>query len=136
MARAHARPDRRARRGHRRTTPTAPTVKAKVDEGYRGLPDEFLDQVVAPPKKPKDDAPLGEHHDWREQPRQSSERIDVEYATAELKQWRPLQRFSGRRETYPETRLAIACLISDRVARRTTRHKESTELVLARPTAC
>ncbi|MEU9455075.1 transposase family protein [Streptomyces sp. NPDC048277] len=48
----------------------------------------------------------------------------------------PLQRFTGRRETYPETHLAIAFLVSDRVARRATRHKQSTELVLARPTAC
>ncbi|MFJ6561235.1 transposase family protein [Streptomyces sp. NPDC091412] len=44
-----------------------PEVKAKVDEGYRGLANEFPDQVDAPPKKPKDDAPLGEHHAWREQ---------------------------------------------------------------------
>ncbi|MCD9901193.1 hypothetical protein LUR56_16970 [Streptomyces sp. MT29] len=77
---------------------------AEVDEGYRGLANEFPDQVSAPPKKPKDDAPLGEHHAWREQRRrQSSARICVEHTNAECKQWRPLQRFRGRRETYPET---------------------------------
>ena len=38
-----------------------PKVKAEVDEGYRGLANEFPGQVSAPPKKPKDDAPLGEH---------------------------------------------------------------------------
>jgi hypothetical protein len=114
-----------------------PTVKAKVDEGYRGLANEFPGQVDAPPKKPKDDAPLGEQHVWREQRRrQSCERICVERANAEYKQWRPLQRYTGRRETYPETHLAIAALVSDRASRRATRRKPSTEMVLARPAAC
>ncbi|WP_435878204.1 transposase family protein [Streptomyces microflavus] len=113
-----------------------PKVEAEVDEGYRGLANEFPDQVSAPPKKPKDDAPLGEHHAWREQRRrQSSARICVEHTNAEYKQWRPLQRFMGRRETYPETHLAIAALVSDRSARRATRRKLSTELVLARQVA-
>lgn len=31
-----------------------PGVKAEVDDGYRGLANEFPDQVSAPPKKPKD----------------------------------------------------------------------------------
>ncbi|MFE6064503.1 transposase [Streptomyces sp. NPDC056431] len=79
-----------------------PQVKAGVDEGYRGLANEFPSQVSAPPKKPKDDAPPGEHHAWREQRRrQSSARICVEHTNAEFKQWRPLQRFTGRRETTP-----------------------------------
>ncbi|MFI1153996.1 transposase family protein [Streptomyces sp. NPDC020817] len=30
-----------------------PGVKAEVDDGYRGLANEFPDQVFAPPKKPK-----------------------------------------------------------------------------------
>jgi hypothetical protein len=46
-----------------------PKVKAEADEGYRGLADEFFDQVSAPPKKPKDDAPPGKRHAWREQRR-------------------------------------------------------------------
>lgn len=45
----------------------------------------------------------------------------------------PLQRYTGRRETYAETHLAIAGLVSDRSALRTTR---DTELVLARQTTC
>ncbi len=49
-----------------------PKVEAEVDEGYRGLANEFPDQVSAPPKKPKDDAPLGEHHAWWEQRRRQS----------------------------------------------------------------
>ncbi|MEV0639427.1 hypothetical protein AB0I77_31735 [Streptomyces sp. NPDC050619] len=59
----------------------------------------------------------------------------MEHANAEYKQWRPLQRFTGCRETYAETHLAIAALVSDRSARRATRRKASTELVLARQAA-
>ena len=50
--------------------------------------------------------------------KQSSRRICVEHANAEHKQWRPLQRYTGRRESYAETYLAIAGLVSDRAARR------------------
>ncbi|MFF2807694.1 transposase family protein [Streptomyces sp. NPDC058000] len=114
-----------------------PKVKTEVDEDYRGLANDFPGQVSAPPKKPKDDAPLGEHHAWRERRRrQSSRRICVEHTNAKYKQWRPLQRFTGRRETYAETHLAIAGLVSDRSARRATRRKPSTELVLARQAVC
>ncbi|RPE47093.1 DDE superfamily endonuclease [Streptomyces sp. Ag109_O5-1] len=114
-----------------------PKVKAEVDEGYRGLANEFPAQVSAPPKKPKGDAPLGERHAWREQRRcQSSRQICVEHTNAEYKQWRPLQRFTGRRETYAETHQAIAGLVSDPSARRATRRKPGTELVLARQATC
>jgi hypothetical protein len=34
--------------------------------------------------------------------------------------WHPLQRYTGCRATYAETHLAIAALVSDRAARRTT----------------
>jgi DDE superfamily endonuclease/Helix-turn-helix of DDE superfamily endonuclease len=108
-----------------------PQVKAEVDEGYRGLANEFPDQVSAPPKKPKDDAPLGEQHTWREmRRRQSSRRICVEHANAEHKQWRPLQRYTGRREHFAQTYRAVAGLVSDRASRRATQRQTSTELVL------
>ncbi|MFI7236891.1 transposase family protein [Streptomyces cyaneofuscatus] len=116
-----------------------PQVKAEVDDGYRGLANEFPDQVSAPPKKPKDveDGPVTERYGWREtKRRQSSRRICVEHANAEVRQWRPLQRYTGRRETYGETHRAIAALVSDRAAKRPTRHKPSTELVLVRTTTC
>lgn len=128
----HARPDRDAHRGHRRAVPAPPEGRTEVDEGYRGLANGFPDQVSAPPKKPKDDAPFGEQHAWREmRRRQSSNRICVEHANAELRQWCPLQRYTGRREDYPETHQAIASLVSDRAARRAIRRKPSAELVLA-----
>jgi hypothetical protein len=94
-------------------------VKAKVDAGYRGLAKQFPDQVEAPPLKPKKDAPPEEVAAWEAaRTKQSSERIPVEHANAEHKQWRPLQRWIGRREYYDETHLAIAGLVSDRTAMR------------------
>lgn len=40
--------------------------------------------------------------------RRSSQRIAVEHTIAELKWWRVLQRFTGRRELLPETAVAVA----------------------------
>lgn len=114
-----------------------PQVKAKVDEGYGGLANDFPQQVQAPPRKPNDDAPLGEQYAWREaRRRQSSARICVEHTIGEEKKWRPLQRYLGRRESYAERHAAIAGLVSDRSARRASRPRTSTELVLARRTTC
>jgi hypothetical protein len=96
-----------------------PKVKAKVDAGYRGLAKEFPNQVQAPPLKPKKDATPEEVAAWNaERHQQSSERICVEHANAEHKQWRTLQRFLGRREDFDETYRAIAGLVSDRAAER------------------
>jgi hypothetical protein len=108
-----------------------PKVKAKVDAGYAGPAKEFPGQVTAPPKKPKDDACDGDKYAWREERRcQSSARICVGHTHAELRQRAPLRRFTGRRDTYAETHLAIAGLVCDRTARRPTRNETSTELVL------
>ncbi|MFF8911705.1 transposase family protein [Streptomyces olivaceoviridis] len=113
-----------------------PTVKAPVDSGYLGLAKEFPGQVTVPPSKPKGDACDGDKYAWREmRRRQSSDRICVEHTNAELRQWAPLRRFTGRREMYAETHLAIAGLISDRAARRPTRRRASTEIVLVRQDA-
>lgn len=63
----------------------------------------------------------------------------MEHANAEYKQWRPLQRYIGRREDFAETQAAIAGLVSDRSARRAARRETSKELVLAadaRPMSC
>ncbi|MET8417320.1 MULTISPECIES: hypothetical protein [unclassified Streptomyces] len=70
---------------------------------------------------------------WRHQ---SSARICVEHTNAELRQWAPLRRFTGRREIYEETHLAIAGLVSDRSAQRPTRRRTSTALILVRNGAC
>ncbi|WP_405690460.1 transposase family protein [Streptomyces sp. NBC_00057] len=114
-----------------------PGVKAEVDSGYQGLAKEFPRQVSAPPKSPKDNACDGDKYAWREaRRRQSSARICVEHTNAELRQWAPLRRFTGRRETHAETHIAIACLVSDRAAKRPSRPRTNTELVLARTIAC
>lgn len=96
-----------------------PDVKARVDSGYQGLARDFPDQVSAPPKKPPkdaDDTQRAEYNTARHA--QSSQRICVEHAIAEPKQWRPLQRYIGRREHFEDTVLAIAGLVSDRCAER------------------
>jgi hypothetical protein len=96
-----------------------PEVRAKVDAGYRGLAKELPGQVQAPPLKPKKDAPPEETAAYEEtRHRQSSQRTCVEHANAEHKQWRPLQRFLGRRENFDETYTAIAGMVSDRAAER------------------
>ncbi|MFI1728276.1 transposase [Streptomyces acidicola] len=93
---------------------------------------EFPGQVSAPPREPKGDAPLGEKYAWREKRhRQSSTRIWVEHTNAEHKQWRPLQRYIGRREYCPEIHRAVAGLVSDRASRRAAKQRTSTELVRA-----
>ena len=96
-----------------------PRVRLKVDAGYRGLAKEFPDQVQAPPKKPEKDATPEEAAAYEEQRhKQSSERICVEHANADLKKWRPLQRYLGNRDDFDETFQAIAGLVSDRAAAR------------------
>jgi hypothetical protein len=96
-----------------------PTVKVHVDEGYRGLAKAFPEQVAAPPRKPPRDAPAPAVAAWRQaRTEQSSQRICVEHAIAEHKQWRSLQRWIGRREYFGETYLAVAGVVSDRATRR------------------
>jgi hypothetical protein len=96
-----------------------PKVKAQVDSGYQGLARDFPDQVTAPPKKPKKDATDTERAAWDQaRHEQSSQRICVEHTIAEPKQWRPLQRYIGRREHFADTMIAIAGLVSDRCATR------------------
>jgi hypothetical protein len=96
-----------------------PRVQASVDEGYRGLASAFPGQVHAPPPKPAKAAPAEQVDAWKQaRHQQSSRRICVEHAIAEHKQWRSLQRWIGRRDSYGETYLAVAGLVSDRAARR------------------
>ncbi len=96
-----------------------PKVKAKVDSGYQGLARDFPGQVSAPPKKPPKDATETQRAEYdMARHAQSSQRICVEHAIAEPKQWRPLQRYIGRREHFEDTILAIAGLVSDRCAER------------------
>jgi hypothetical protein len=96
-----------------------PNVRARVDSGYQGLGRDFGDQVSAPPKKPGTDAPEEQQAEYTvARKAQSSQRICLEHAIAEPKQWRPLQRYIGRREHFEDTILAIGGLVSDRCAER------------------
>ena len=96
-----------------------PEVQAEVDSGYQGLARDFPAQVSAPPKKPRKDASPEEAASWEQRRhQQSSERICIEHAIAEPRQWRTLQRWTGRREYFEDTALAIAGLVSDRAAAR------------------
>ena len=114
-----------------------PRVKAEVDSGYLGLVRDFPQQVSGPPKKPAANAGPSERNAYEyARHRQSSDRIMVEHAIAEPKQWRSLQRWTGDRDDLPEVIAAIGGLVSDRSAKRPTRRKPSTALVLARSTAC
>ncbi len=86
-------------------------VKAEVDDGYRGLANEFPNQISAPPRRPKDldDLPVTEYYGWRERKhRQSSRRICVEHANAEHRQPNTASgirsRDTGRRDTYGDGR--------------------------------
>jgi len=96
-----------------------PEVTADADSGYQGLARDFPGQITAPPKKPGKDATpsqVTEREAARKQ--QSSRRICIEHAIAEPKQWRTLQRYTGRREYFEDTALAIGGLVSDRCANR------------------
>jgi hypothetical protein len=94
-------------------------VKARVDSGYQGLSRDFPGQVTTPPKKPSKDATAEQAAAYEHaRHQQSSQRICVEHAIAEPKQWRPLQRWIGRRDSFEETFQAIAGLVSDRTAKR------------------
>ena len=96
-----------------------PDVQAEVDSGHQGQTRDFPGQVSAPPKKPGKNAPADETaRSEQQRQQQSSARICVEHAIAEPKQWRPLQRWTGRRDYFQETALAIAGLVSDRAATR------------------
>jgi hypothetical protein len=97
-----------------------PTVKVRVDEGYRGLATAVPEQPAAPPASRPKDAPAAEVAAWRQARTQQSQHgcICVEHAIAEHKQWRILQRHLGHRESFGETYLAVAGLVSDRAARR------------------
>lgn len=64
------------------------------------------------------------------------DRVLVEHADGEYKQWRPLQRYTGRREDSTGIQAAVARLVSDRSARRAARSITSADVVLAHSAAC
>jgi len=96
-----------------------PEVRCEMDAGYRGLHRDHPGQVSVPPEKPAKDAAPEVTGAWeRARHAQSPARICVEHAIADSKNWRPLQRWTGRREYLPETIQAIGSLVSGRAAAR------------------
>ena len=96
-----------------------PGVTADVDSGYQGLARDFPGQITAPPKKlGKDATPSQVTEREAARKRQSSRRICIEHVIAKPKQWRTLQRYTGRREYFQDTALGIGGLVSDRCANR------------------
>jgi hypothetical protein len=94
-----------------------PTVKFLVDSGYRGLANEHSDQVIAPPHKPKKGASPEQIAAYQAvRKAQSSQRISAEHAIALIKWWRPLQRYTGRRDVLPDIIRAVTGLAADRAA--------------------
>ena len=111
-----------------------PDVTCEMDAGYRGLHRDHPGQVSVPPKKPAKNAAPEVIKAW-EQARhgQSSTRICVEHAIADSKNWRSLQRWTGRREDLPETIQAIGSTgIRPRRRPVTRRHLSITQTLQAR----
>ncbi len=92
-----------------------PDIAIEMNNGYRGLARDHPGQVTAPPKKPRKDATEAQTQTWRDtRHAQSSSWICARHGIGELKAWRSLQRWIGRRDYLPETIASIAGLVSDR----------------------
>lgn len=94
-------------------------VQAEVDSGYQAWPATSPARSASRPRNPAR-TPLPANPPAGNSNATSSPRLQicVEHAIAEPKQWRPLQRWTGRRGYFQETALAIAGLVSDRAATR------------------
>ena len=96
-----------------------PQVKAKVGRRLPGTGQAVPRPGPSATAEAEEGCPSEELTVWEEaRKQQSSERICVEHAHAAHKQWRPLQRWIGRREYFDQTYQAIAGLVSDRTAMR------------------
>ena len=92
-----------------------PKVNVLLDDGYLGLRRDHPGKAHTPPRKPNEIAAPEVHEAWEEARHQhSSRRIPVEHALADHKRWKQLTRWTHRRDTLPETYLAVAGIVSDR----------------------
>ncbi|WP_443049311.1 hypothetical protein [Streptomyces sp. NBC_00316] len=74
-------------------------VELSLDSGYQSLAKLGPKRIVVPPPKPGQAASADEITVYQRAHRhQSSERICVEHAIAEIKTWRVLKRYHGKRE--------------------------------------
>jgi hypothetical protein len=96
-----------------------PDVRAEVDSGYRGLSRDFPGQVSAPPGKPGRTPLLTKPPSGNGNATSSPQPGSAPGTRSPSpSQWRPLKRWTGRRDYFQETALAIAGLVSDRAATR------------------
>jgi Helix-turn-helix of DDE superfamily endonuclease len=117
--RPQARCHRAAHRGHQGPAPPLPRRHRRRRLQIPGPGPRFPQPDHRPTQETGKDATpsqVTEREAARKQ--QSSRRICIEHAIAEPKQWRTLQRYTGRREYFEDTALAIGGLISDRCANR------------------
>jgi hypothetical protein len=114
-----ARPDRRQDRGNRGAAAVLPDRHGQGGHRLPGACQGISRSGLRPATQAAQGRPGRADRAYKQaRTRQSSRRICVEHAIAEHKQWRPLQRYIGRREAYAQTHLATAGLVSDRAARR------------------
>jgi transposase len=114
-----------------------PDVQAEVDAGYHGRARDFPGQVSAPPNKPGKDAPPEETAHWEQQRHQKSpQQIRIGHAIAEPKQWRPPQRYPGRRDHFPHTAPATAGLIPRPRRHALTTHEPARQASTTQPQSC
>lgn len=96
-----------------------PHVRIWADQGYRGLARDHPGHVITKLALPPDtaDPPLQDLIvDLRKL--HCQQRIPIEQAIGRTKNWTALTRWHGRRDSLPETIIAIATLVSDITATR------------------
>ena len=117
--RPDARRHRAAQRGHRRPAPRLPAGPRRGRLRLPGTGPRLPRPGQRPAQKPPNNAAPEQITGYEQRRKaQSSQRICVEHAIAEPRQWRALQRYIGRREYFEETMHAITALVSDRCAER------------------
>ena len=93
-------------------------VRIWADEGYRGLSRDHPGQVITKPPLPNDLPADIEQAIIDARKVHCQQRIPIEQVIGRMKNWRTLAHHPGRRETLPETILAVASLVSDLTATR------------------
>lgn len=93
-------------------------VRIWADEGYRGLSRDHPGQVITKPPLPNDLPPDIEQAIIDARKAHCQQRIPIEQIIGRMKNWKTLAHYPGRRETLPETILAVASLVSDLTATR------------------
>ena len=95
-----------------------PRVRIWADEGYRGLSRDHPGQVITKPPLPNDLPPDTQQAIIDARKTHCQQRIPIEQVIGRTKNWKVLAHYPGRRDTLPQTILAVAGLVSDLTATR------------------